>query len=759
MRKKRMYLEPILKSNIIINALFLIISVMAFSSCEKDYYDPNFQTENPLTGIEAPDGFNWQTTRSLSVTVDVNDEMSGAYYYGVEVFQDNPLVNPQANILAKGVANKDLKFSAGITITPDVETVYIRQTDPRGRSRVVATSAETNINYAFAPNFLAETRAATTRADVSVPSYSVNSPEYVNATEWNNSNFGSNTNYKISVGAKVSGGKGITIGGAQNSKLFVAGTLEISNTISIGSGVELIVLDGGKVIATEFSSKNGTADVIIMPGGTMTITGSKGATIGDTNAFYNFGTLNVTSGTLEAQNGGGSIFYNGSDGVINAKDMQIHNDKTYIENHGVISVETISKGGGAATIYNLCVMQATKSMDFSDIGELFMDGGMIISPSITLKSTTVTLRNGAMFKCDNLNTSGNSVFTGTGSGNRSLVKVQNIGGGAIVVVSGHVTIENDNSSAFIDTQNGADMASYNDTNIVIEGCKAEGNSGNEGGDAESPEFPIVTPVAGKYTFLFEDFWPVYGDYDMNDVVFKVDNIKVALNERNMAEKFSFDLTLLATGAQKRIGGALMLDLVAARDVQSVSYSSVKPKDFMVTSAGVEEGQSKAVIPLFDNIHSAFGKPNAWHINTIDEGIGTQDNADPVLITIEISFAQPQLAIDLNVNYLNFFIITEVNKVSVSRNERKEIHLVGFAPTDKADTSVFGNHNDNSYSSYYLSKDNLAWGISVPDDFKWLSENSNINEGYLDFIGWVTSGGTANKTWWKSNYDVEKLFNP
>lgn len=731
---------------------------MVFFSCEEDRYDPNFQTENPLPEISAPDGFDWRTTRSLSMTVEVNDEMSGAYHYLVEVFEENPLINPQAEVLIKGVAKKDLKFSAGITVTPDVETIYIKQTDPRGRSRVMVMSTESDINCVFSPNNLPDvtrgTRAASTRAEVNVPSYSVNSPEYINATEWNEGNFSSNTNYKISAGTKVSG-KGATIGGAQNARLFIAGIYEASSTVSIGSGVELIVLDGGSVITPEFSSKNGTGDVIIMPGGTMTITGSKGATIGNTNSFYNFGTLDVLSGTLDAQNGDGSIFYIGSDGVVNAKDMQIHNDKTYIENHGEINLETITKGGGAATIYNLCVIDVKKSIDFTDIDELYMDGGIVISPSITFKSTQVTLRNGSMLKCDKM--AGGSKIAGIKVGNRSLVKVLDIAGA--VELSGHVTLENNNSNAAVTTKDGADIAPYNNTNIVIEGCKVNGNNGNEGNEPEEPEFPIVTPVAGKYTFLFEDYWPLYGDYDMNDVVFKVDNIRVTLSSENMAEKYSFDLTLLATGAEKRIAGALMLDLVAAQNVRSVSYSSVKPENFNVTSTGVEQGQSKAVIPLFDSIHGTFGKPNAWHINSMADGIGAQDNADPVKIAIDIVFSQPVLAIDLNVNYLNFFIISDINKVPLNSNSRKEIHLVGFEPTLKGDTSVFGNHNDNSYSAYYLSKDNLAWGIVVPDDFKWMSEYNNINTGYFDFVDWVTSGGTTNKTWWKSNYDTTKLFNP
>ncbi len=44
------------------------------------------------------------------------------------------------------------------------------------------------------------------------------------------------------------------------------------------------------------------------------------------------------------------------------------------------------------------------------------------------------------------------------------------------------------------------------------------NGGNEGGDPEDPKFPIIMDDNRNYAYLFEDQWPLYGDYDMNDLV-------------------------------------------------------------------------------------------------------------------------------------------------------------------------------------------------------------------------------------------------
>ena len=94
-----------------------------------------------------------------------------------------------------------------------------------------------------------------------------------------------------------------------------------------------------------------------------------------------------------------------------------------------------------------------------------------------------------------------------------------------------------------------------------------------------------------------------------------------------------------------------------------------------------------------------------------------------------------------------------------RNNRKEIHVIGYQPTKLANTDLFGGNNDNSSVSgkkYYISKDNLAWGIMVPTDFKWTLEYVNIKTVYSLFTDWVTSGGVKNQEWWKT-FDSSKVY--
>lgn len=142
-----------MKRNLLKNSVYLCMALVVavlFSACEdKNYYDPNFKTENPIDGIQAPDGFDWKTMRTVPVSVQVNDEMLGEYYYVVEVFDQNPLTNEEALPLTRGYANKDQDFSTEIVIAPGIELVYIQQTDPRGRARVQMASTDADINCVF----------------------------------------------------------------------------------------------------------------------------------------------------------------------------------------------------------------------------------------------------------------------------------------------------------------------------------------------------------------------------------------------------------------------------------------------------------------------------------------------------------------------------------------------------------------------------------------------------------------------------------
>ena len=67
-----------------------------------------------------------------------------------------------------------------------------------------------------------------------------------------------------------------------------------------------------------------------------------------------------------------------------------------------------------------------------------------------------------------------------------------------------------------------------DSKVIIDVCTGIKNGGNEGGDPEDPKFPIIMDDNRNYAYLFEDQWPLYGDYDMNDLVLIIKERKISI---------------------------------------------------------------------------------------------------------------------------------------------------------------------------------------------------------------------------------------
>ena len=410
------------------------------------------------------------------------------------------------------------------------------------------------------------------------------------------------------------------------------------------------------------------------------------------------------------------------------------------------------------TVNNSCSMEATTS--FYENGATFnFNQGYLKAPKMEFMNGTVNLNDGSMLDATtsiDLKT-GHVIFYGKGE-NASMIKSPVITGQGFTY-DGNLAIESDNhveknpwwNNFYI--QNGAYITKTGESKTVIEVCTGTKNNGNEGEEPKDPDYPIIVDDTRNYAYLFEDQWPLYGDYDMNDVVLIIKERKISINKDNKAQEFKLSIDLSAAGATKSIGAAIMLDGVPASAItQPVEFSdnSLIP-NFNVNNNRIENGQDYAVIPLFDDAHKTLGLNRYEQINTIKN---SSNNKSPKNISFTIKFSNPISVDELNINKLNVFIFVEGN-----RNNRKEIHVAGYQPTKLANTDLFGGNNDDSSTSrkrYYISKENLAWGIMVPTEFQWPLEYTNIKNAYSLFESWVTSGGSKNQDWWKT-FDSSKVY--
>ena len=750
-------------------------------------------------GFAAPDGFDWSMMTSKNVSVEVKDEEGGLYAYLVEIYADDPLANESASALTTMTANKgnNFKVTAAISLLSTQKGIYIKQIDPRGREQVyqfdVPENSDNMTCKLYYVESAAQNRALMSRA-VATRGISFEKPDYSTIpdgakeiTEMSGTTLLRDASYKITsdyIGTFKFDG----YNGEIATKVYVDAKWTIPSNFEFQNGIEIIVMDDAKIQASGTMTFIRNSMLTIMDQGSVA-TQNISFTNGEPAALRNWGTLAVTNNaTLHS----GAALYN--KGTITSKDISINSNTQIVndnkielegelnlpsnfslENNGELYGKKIIANSDAVitntnimvfetmsftntTVNNSCSMEATTS--FYENGATFnFNQGYLKAPKMEFMNGTVNLNDGSMLDATtsiDLKT-GHVIFYGKGE-NASMIKSPVITGQGFTY-DGNLAIESDNhveknpwwNNFYI--QNGAYITKTGESKTVIEVCTGTKNNGNEGEEPKDPDYPIIVDDTRNYAYLFEDQWPLYGDYDMNDVVLIIKERKISINKDNKAQEFKLSIDLSAAGATKSIGAAIMLDGVPASAItQPVEFSdnSLIP-NFNVNNNRIENGQDYAVIPLFDDAHKTLGLNRYEQINTIKN---SSNNKSPKNISFTIKFSNPISVDELNINKLNVFIFVEGN-----RNNRKEIHVAGYQPTKLANTDLFGGNNDDSSTSrkrYYISKENLAWGIMVPTEFQWPLEYTNIKNAYSLFESWVTSGGSKNQDWWKT-FDSSKVY--
>ena len=764
----------------------------------KDLYDPTITADNPLD-ITAPDGFDWSTTNTIRLSVEANDEYNGQYDYIIEVFDNNPIASAADSIssLAKGVAKSGHPFVLSVTIAKSTTDLFIRQTDPKGRAVIRSFPVQSNMTCSFTDNVSvsASTRSAistralaTTRAEVPVPDYTSIPGDAREISSLGGAALLGNNNYKITGTYNGT----VNFSGSwdgSNVKLYIQGTWNMPDDFIVQNGMEVIVMNGAKIVSGKNLEFVNSSYFTIMPEGTVELKSltlsnaggqfkSWGALTLDGDFTMSAGGLFYSKGTIVAKNASfksnsfiqndGTITLDGkldmpsnasfiNTGEVTAKDLTVTGIS--LTNEGKMVFDKITSLGNSV-VKNSCYMETKSSADIFGCTDFVFDQGYLKGQNLTIKGCVVKLNNGSMIEATNIlkNENRATSYDGGTTGNRSLIKAVKVEGQDITY-SGELTIESDqhvrnNDNTYYTMNSPAEMTGYGESNVLIENCIGTVNGGNPGTDPGNPTFPIESVNDTKYTYLFEDQWPLYGDYDMNDVVIRVKKTTMYLNASNKVEKFKLEAELVAVGASKNIAAGLQLDDVAASLVSSVEYGSTKPSTlFSYASQGVEAGQSKAVIPFFANAHAFMGNSTNAFVNTMPGSTANVSVLPTIVVTATFSSAtlSPE---SFAAGKLNLFIITDGQS-----NNRKEVHVVNYRPTDKASTTFFGNNNDGSSATagkYYVSKDNLAWGICVASSVNHPKEYAKVTDVFPNFASWVTSGGSSNTDWY-TTYNSGLIF--
>ena len=430
------------------------------------------QTENPLE-ISAPDGFDWTTTNSVKLSVEADDEYDGTYFYTIEVFDNNPIAsNDSIASLAKGTATKGQPFVVSLLLSKQTASLYIQQTDPKGRSVVKSYDVQETMNCDFktsvSSTVSAATRAAATRTTVAMPDYTTipsGAIEVSSLSAW--SALEGNKVYKMTGTYN----RTINFWGNYNTitKLFVQGTWTIPSDFTFQNGIEVIVMNGGKIISTRDIAFVNSSYLTIMPGGSVSFRNLEFTNSG--NELKNWGTVTTTQ-DLKISNGG--LFY--SKGTIVAEDASF-NSSSLMQNEGTISLSglfympynaslmntgeitayylqangvSLTNNGkmifnsiyelGNSTVTNNCFIESKLDVYIYNTS-LNFNKGYLKGKDIVIKNCMVKLYNGSMIEATRTldNESGSTYYDG-GTGNRSLLKSPNMSGYGLYYY-GNLTVE------------------------------------------------------------------------------------------------------------------------------------------------------------------------------------------------------------------------------------------------------------------------------------------------------------------------------
>jgi len=251
------------------------------------------------------------------------------------------------------------------------------------------------------------------------------------------------------------------------------------------------------------------------------------------------------------------------------------------------------------------------------------------------------------------------------------------------------------------------------------------------------------PSTEYATIVFEDLWPNYGDYDMNDLVVDY-RYEMITNPHGWVKDINVQGKLRAAGASNNNGFSIEFPF-AFSEVTLVEHSD------NITPALVNDNYT--ILDLFSNTTSLTGQPVPAAFNT----------------NMDLGFHEPvefycNLTLDNVVDLTALDFLLPFNRfITQNGDNSHEIHLINSPPTGRADMLLFGTGDDDSnpaQNHYYRSALNLPWAMSMPESWHYPAEQNSLIEVYNQFAGWAESGGFTNQEWYlfqSDRVDMDKVY--
>ena len=282
-----------------------------------------------------------------------------------------------------------------------------------------------------------------------------------------------------------------------------------------------------------------------------------------------------------------------------------------------------------------------------------------------------------------------------------------------------------------------------DSKEYIAGVTAIPGSTDEKPNADRKDNVIYYPANGWGTLMFEDLWPEYGDYDLNDLVanFKV---QLYIDKKNKVEAILVGVRINAVGGIFPYEFYLHLMGVKSTDIDEiVPYNSVNASpscDFVA----VKPANGDDALFLFKEVKNNANCPAGGQYLNTEPGYEMVEK-DLVEVAYMLYLKDPLPLNKVLYDSFDFFI--------GNSSVRKEIHINGYKPVlfDQVTYVKYRNESSNTDKSndFYISNTHLIWGIKVPAAIPHAYEKVEFTLAYPNFAAWAQSGGKQCQDWYEN----------
>ena len=768
----------------------MFVTSLALVGCNSSdvAYDPGAaaKTDNPL-GFSVSNSFDWNTLQKVNVTVKTGGNYSK---YGIELFDENPAGNSNANQLAQGSATSTTNFTANIEVGKAQQYIFARETTPDGAklvrcAAISGSSATVDFSAKAQAVSYAKTRSITTSLSgitwpsapvssdykTSIPSGVKSFSEYKDdGSVTTGTYYVDNSTTSVSAGSAnnltlyITGNVNLNYGNGNSSStrtiyILPNATLNLTNDVDF-IGTTIYIAEGGTLSGSSISAGH-TSTKIYNAG---TINASTYLEANNEGLIYNQGTISVPSGEVSVENdastivndgtittlnintkGSGNFANSGIVTVTNKTDLSSNNNVWV--NDGQWTTQTFTQESGSQYVINSCRLTVTGDMtlDYANNNGQYLfinnnSSSVIIGGNLNITNAGLNLLSNSIFKVSGETNIGGSsgygiIINGTGDSNALLLQNKLTFGYQTTTLKGNLFVAYDNLSNINNQYNKYyDVAT---TVTMVNNTTNAGISIAKNGNCSDGYNPQTTPTdpttyystSISHIYAMEDNWPDYGDYDLNDVIVKVD-VKATSEQTTtpsssadkIYKKITVTPTFMATGADNALGAYLQFD--------NINKSNV-------SSNNVESGQDKAVVQLTDNVSTLL---TGNYINVGESSTRSTSNYKTGTVTT-ITLSSPVSQDDIE-NGLNFFVTVNGNN-----NGRKEIHLDGYNASNLA--GQFSGKYFSGTNIYKAAETNLVWGVCLPGGatYNWPIERTSIASINSSFVNWCKNNGTTDTDWY------------